>query len=102
LRETGVLSKNLDFPKLHAHIHVFDQILSKGVLRHSTTRLFEGRHPALKKWYQKKSSFRNADAQVWLVLLFSLHISEICQDSAGRILQACMLYNPKSYRYDGG
>ncbi|KAG6914712.1 hypothetical protein DXG01_015761 [Tephrocybe rancida] len=63
LRSDDILSKNLDFPKLHAHKHAVDHIVDKGVLRHSTTRTFEGRHQSLKKGYAK-SSHKNIESQI--------------------------------------
>ncbi|KAF8072161.1 hypothetical protein FPV67DRAFT_1667598 [Lyophyllum atratum] len=72
MREDGTFSKSFDFPKLHAHRHVFDLILAMGALCHSTTRLFEGRHIALKKWYQNKTNFKDTEEQILKYEFFRL------------------------------
>ncbi|KAF8078222.1 hypothetical protein FPV67DRAFT_1662964 [Lyophyllum atratum] len=72
MREDGTFAKSFDFPKLHAHRHVFDLILAMGALCHSTTRLFEGHHIALKKWYQNKINFKDTEEQILRYEFFRL------------------------------
>jgi hypothetical protein len=55
---------NFDFPKLHAQLHSFKDILAKGVLRNFTTRLFERLHGILKVWYQNRTNFKDVASQV--------------------------------------
>lgn len=56
--------ENFDFPKLHAHIHVFKDIELKGIIHNYTTQLFERLHGALKLWYQNCTNFKNVAPQV--------------------------------------
>ncbi|KAF8240509.1 hypothetical protein L208DRAFT_1092878, partial [Tricholoma matsutake] len=62
----SALIKNFNFPKMHAHMHVSDHILEKGVTAVYSTKLFERLHSPLKKWYQLQSNFKNIAPQVCL------------------------------------
>lgn len=56
--------KNWNFPKAHLHVHAFDDILAKGVLRSYTTKLFERLHRTLKVWFNLRTNFKNIEEQV--------------------------------------
>ena len=56
--------KDFNFPKMHAHQHVFDHILDKGVTSVYSTKLFERLHGALKTWYLLRTNFKNVAPQV--------------------------------------
>jgi len=55
--------KNWNFPKNHTHDHIFQDILAKGVTRTADTRLGEGMHPPVKKFYKLRSNFKKVDGQ---------------------------------------
>jgi hypothetical protein len=57
--------KDFNFPKMHAHSHVFDHILDKGVTLNYSTKLFERLHGPLKTWYLLKTNFKNTASQVY-------------------------------------
>ena len=65
----GEVTKDWNFPKIHAHSHVFDHIETKGALWCYTTKLFEWFHCSLKCWYQLHTNFKNVEEQVKIVLL---------------------------------
>lgn len=56
--------KNWNFPKIHAHSHVFDHICAKGALWAYTTKLFERLHRPLKMWYRFRTNFKKIEGQV--------------------------------------
>ncbi|KAF9470013.1 hypothetical protein BDZ94DRAFT_1329905 [Collybia nuda] len=58
------VGKNFNFPKMHAHQHVFDHIRDKGATYIYSTKLFERLHHALKKWYQLRTNFRDIAPQI--------------------------------------
>jgi hypothetical protein len=49
---------------MHGHSHVFDHILSKGVVLNYSTKLFERLHGPLKTWYLLRTNFKNIAPQV--------------------------------------
>ncbi|KAF9565919.1 hypothetical protein CPC08DRAFT_629091 [Agrocybe pediades] len=56
--------KQWDFPKLHTHQHMFDDILSKGVTRNFNTKPNEKLNGPLKKFYRNHTNFKNVASQV--------------------------------------
>jgi hypothetical protein len=67
-QQTRTSIKDFNFPKMHAHSHVFDNILDKGITLNYSTKLFERLHGPLKTWYRLKTNFKNIASQV-----FDLH-----------------------------
>ena len=53
-----------NFPKMHSHIHLFDDILAKGVTRNMNTKPNEKMHGPLKQLYQLQTNFKETDEQV--------------------------------------
>lgn len=56
--------KRFNFPKMHARIHIFDDVEQKGVVKNYTTKHFERLHRPLKKWYLLRTNFKNIAPQV--------------------------------------
>ncbi|KAJ7635434.1 hypothetical protein B0H17DRAFT_841121, partial [Mycena rosella] len=56
--------KNWNFPKSHAHCHVFDDIEKKGASRHFGTKTSESMHRAIRQTYHHLTNFRNVTPQV--------------------------------------
>ncbi|KAI0826546.1 hypothetical protein BC628DRAFT_1536449 [Trametes gibbosa] len=57
-------TKNWNFPKMHTHQHAPADILNKGVTRNYNTKPFEKEHGLLKEIYQRRTNFKNIDAQI--------------------------------------
>ncbi|KAF9034047.1 hypothetical protein BJ165DRAFT_1410070 [Panaeolus papilionaceus] len=57
-------SKEWDFPKVHTHQHVFDDIRNKGVTRNYNTKPGEKSNGPLKKFYQNHTNFKNIAPQI--------------------------------------
>ncbi|KAF9045535.1 hypothetical protein BJ165DRAFT_1415498 [Panaeolus papilionaceus] len=57
-------SKEWDFPKVHTHQHVFDDIRNKGVTRNYNTKPGEKSNGPLKKFYQNHTNFKNVAPQI--------------------------------------
>ena len=53
-----------NFPKMHSHVHLFDDILAKGVTRNMNTKPNEKMHGPLKQSYQLQTNFKETDEQV--------------------------------------
>ena len=56
--------KAWDFPKLHTHQHMFQDILEKGATRNYNTKPSEKANGPLKKYYQKHTNFKHVSQQV--------------------------------------
>lgn len=57
-------AKNWNFPKLHALLHSFDDIVAKGATRNYNTKPNEKLHGPLKKLYLNRTNFKNVAPQV--------------------------------------
>ncbi|KAJ7679958.1 hypothetical protein B0H17DRAFT_943663, partial [Mycena rosella] len=55
--------KNWNFPKLHAHRHVFDDIEKKGASRNFGTKTSESMHRAIRQTYHHLTNFKNVTPQ---------------------------------------
>ncbi|KAJ7467981.1 hypothetical protein FB451DRAFT_1340366 [Mycena latifolia] len=51
--------KNWNFPKMHSHTHVFDDIERKGVARNFGTKIDESMHGAARNTYLRQTNFKN-------------------------------------------
>lgn len=56
--------KNWNFPKMHALVHSFDDIVAKGASRNYNTKPNEKMHGPLKTSYARRTNFRNVAPQV--------------------------------------
>lgn len=56
--------KNWDFPKIHSMLHLFDDIIAKGVTRNYNTKPNESLHGPIRWDYLLGTNFRNVDEQV--------------------------------------
>ena len=56
--------KSWDFPKAHSQLHLFDDIIAKGVTRNYNTKPNESLHRPFKWDYATKTNFRDVDKQV--------------------------------------
>lgn len=57
-------TKNWDFPKIHSQLHLFDDILAKGVTRNYNTKTNESRHRPIKRVYVLLTNFKGVAEQV--------------------------------------
>lgn len=60
----GGATKNWDFPKMHSLVHLFDEIVAKGVTRNYNTKPNESRHRPLKRIYLLLTNFKDVAEQV--------------------------------------
>ncbi|KAL4266406.1 hypothetical protein AB1N83_001284 [Pleurotus pulmonarius] len=58
-----LLGKNWNFPKNHLYMHLFDDIVAKGVTRNYSTKPNEQMHGPLRRTYQR-TNFRNIAPQI--------------------------------------
>ncbi|KAJ7668084.1 hypothetical protein B0H17DRAFT_1142650 [Mycena rosella] len=56
--------KNWNFPKMHAHTHVFDDIEHKGVSRNFGTKIDEAMHGSTRNAYLRQTNFKNVSPQI--------------------------------------
>ncbi|KAF9490004.1 hypothetical protein BDN71DRAFT_1525388 [Pleurotus eryngii] len=61
--EEALLAKNWNFPKNHLYMHLFDDIVAKGVTRNYSTKPNEQMHGPLRRTYQC-TNFRNIAPQI--------------------------------------
>ncbi|KAG9219806.1 hypothetical protein CCMSSC00406_0009505 [Pleurotus cornucopiae] len=61
--EEALLAKNWNFPKNHLYMHLFDDIVAKGVTRNYSTKPNEQMHGPLRRTYQR-TNFRNIAPQI--------------------------------------
>ncbi|KAF9019316.1 hypothetical protein BDP27DRAFT_1439933 [Rhodocollybia butyracea] len=59
-----VFEKSWNFIKLHYHVHLYDDIQSKGVLRGFSTKPNEKVHGPLRKIYHDRTNFKNVAEQI--------------------------------------
>lgn len=57
-------NKSWAFIKLHYHLHLFDDIQDKGILRGLSTRPNEKLHGPLRKIYLNRTNFKDTGSQV--------------------------------------
>ncbi|KAJ7592183.1 hypothetical protein C8J56DRAFT_780865, partial [Mycena floridula] len=58
------LAKSWNFPKMHLHVHLFDDIEDKGVMRTYSTWPNEKLHGPMRKIYHSKTNFKNVTEQI--------------------------------------
>ncbi|KAF7354542.1 hypothetical protein MSAN_01366900 [Mycena sanguinolenta] len=63
-RIPGLDSKNFDFPKIHAHKHLFDDIRRKGVSRNFGAKIDEALHGSIRNTYQRQTNFKDVAPQI--------------------------------------
>uniref|UniRef100_A0A8H7XUW4 Uncharacterized protein n=1 Tax=Psilocybe cubensis TaxID=181762 RepID=A0A8H7XUW4_PSICU len=51
--------KNWNFPKIHSHVHMIQDIVAKGATRNSNTKPNEKAHGLLKLWYRFHTNFKD-------------------------------------------
>ncbi|KAJ7195421.1 hypothetical protein C8J57DRAFT_1646956 [Mycena rebaudengoi] len=61
---TEFADKNWNFPKMHSHDHVFDDIEDKGVTRNFGTKPDEAMHGAMRDIYLRQTNFRDVAPQI--------------------------------------
>ncbi|KAJ6451798.1 hypothetical protein C8R45DRAFT_1057103 [Mycena sanguinolenta] len=63
-RIPGLDDKNWDFPKIHAHRHLFDDIRRKGVSRNFGAKIDEAVHGSIRTTYQRQTNFKDIAPQI--------------------------------------
>ncbi|KAJ7263229.1 hypothetical protein B0H12DRAFT_1069079 [Mycena haematopus] len=63
-RIPGLDEKNYNFPKIHAHQHMFDDIRREGVSRNFGARIDEALHGPSRAIYQRQTNFKNVAPQI--------------------------------------
>ncbi|KAJ7502026.1 hypothetical protein B0H11DRAFT_1610404, partial [Mycena galericulata] len=56
--------KSWNFPKMHSHWHVFDDIEKKGASRNFGTKMNESMHGPIRQMYHTSTNFKNVTSQV--------------------------------------
>ena len=56
--------KDWNFPKIHAQLHLFDDIIAKGVTRNYNSKTNESFHGPIRWDYVSGTNFRDVDEQV--------------------------------------
>ncbi|PBK68548.1 hypothetical protein ARMSODRAFT_887703, partial [Armillaria solidipes] len=56
--------KTWDFPKVHSHKHLFDDIEAKGVTLNYNTKPNESMHGSFKESYQRRTNFKDFEKQI--------------------------------------
>jgi hypothetical protein len=62
--QAALIGKHWNFPKMYLNIHVFEDIVQKGVTRNYNTKPNESMHRALKDNYHTRTNFKNVVDQV--------------------------------------
>jgi len=70
-------SKSWNFPKMHTHRHLFDDIEAKGVTRNYNTKPSESLHKPLKQSYKLRTNFKDIAPQVRFIYYCLYNISYI-------------------------
>ncbi|KAL1712551.1 hypothetical protein EV715DRAFT_277922 [Schizophyllum commune] len=73
--------KTWNFPKIHQHAHVFDDIEAKGAARNFGTKPFEKMHGRLRKIYKNQTNFKNFEEQIVRIR----HRQYMAQDVRGQL-----------------
>ncbi|KAJ6451940.1 hypothetical protein C8R45DRAFT_848162 [Mycena sanguinolenta] len=63
-RIPGLDDKNWNFPKIHAHKHLFDDIRRKGVSRNFGAKIDEAVHGSIRTTYQRQTNFKDIAPQI--------------------------------------
>ncbi|KAJ7301222.1 hypothetical protein DFH08DRAFT_996074 [Mycena albidolilacea] len=63
-RTPGLDEKSWEFPKIHAHKHVFDDIRRKGAARNFGTKIDEALHGSTRNTYLRQTNFKNVAPQI--------------------------------------
>ncbi|KAG1870895.1 hypothetical protein F4604DRAFT_1583497 [Suillus subluteus] len=58
------VTKNWNFPKMHASKHIFDDIIAKGAARNFSTRPNEKQHGPIKRWYLRQTNRKDIASQI--------------------------------------
>ncbi|KAG1776116.1 hypothetical protein EV702DRAFT_1180116 [Suillus placidus] len=58
------VTKNWNFPKMHASKHIFDDIIAKGAARNFSTRPNEKQHGPIKRWYLRQTNRKDIANQI--------------------------------------
>ncbi|KAJ6623311.1 hypothetical protein B0H10DRAFT_2162561 [Mycena sp. CBHHK59/15] len=61
---TEFADKNWDFPKMHSHTHIFDDIDRKGATRNFGTKIDESMHGPARAAYLRQTNFKGVAAQI--------------------------------------
>ncbi|KAJ7689689.1 hypothetical protein B0H17DRAFT_1134825 [Mycena rosella] len=56
--------KSWNFPKMHSHQHVFENIENKGAMRNFGTKISESMHGPLREMYHRLTNFKNVTPQL--------------------------------------
>ncbi|KAJ7696492.1 hypothetical protein B0H17DRAFT_1130897 [Mycena rosella] len=56
--------KSWNFPKMHSHQHVFDDIKNKGATRNFGTKISESMHGPIRQTYHRLTNFKNVTPQL--------------------------------------
>ncbi|KAJ7260762.1 hypothetical protein C8J57DRAFT_1072259 [Mycena rebaudengoi] len=64
LTSGDVEEKSWNFPKMHSHQHVFDDIESKGASRNFGTKINESKHGAMRQTYHRLTNFKDVTPQL--------------------------------------
>ncbi|KAK0209572.1 hypothetical protein IW262DRAFT_1468837 [Armillaria fumosa] len=78
-RSTDPGAKSWNFPKVHSHQHMVDDILRKGVMLNYNTKPNEKMHGPLKDAYQLRTNFKDVAEQILQVDSWCNAASFICQ-----------------------
>ncbi|KAJ7841566.1 hypothetical protein B0H14DRAFT_3693937 [Mycena olivaceomarginata] len=63
-RIPGLDEKSWEFPKIHVHKHVFDDIQRKGAARNFGTKIDEALHGSARNTYLRQTNFKNVAPQI--------------------------------------
>ncbi|KAG1763350.1 hypothetical protein EV702DRAFT_982923 [Suillus placidus] len=92
------VTKNWNFPKMHASKHIFDDIIAKGAARNFSTRPNEKQHGPIKCWYLRQTNRKDIANQI-LELDHKSFVAEFIRSrivnfrvSSGSILQNRLIY----------
>ncbi|KAF8139589.1 hypothetical protein K438DRAFT_1785549 [Mycena galopus ATCC 62051] len=63
-KDTEYGDKSWNFPKMHSHWHVFDDIKNKGATRNFGTKISESMHGPIRQMYHRLTNFKNVTPQL--------------------------------------
>ncbi|KAJ7900729.1 hypothetical protein B0H14DRAFT_3123802 [Mycena olivaceomarginata] len=63
-KDTEYEEKSWNFPKMHSHSHVFDDIKNKGATRNFGTKISEAMHGPIRQMYHRLTNFKNVTPQL--------------------------------------
>ncbi|KAG1769124.1 hypothetical protein EV702DRAFT_1181845 [Suillus placidus] len=73
------VTKNWNFPKMHASKHIFDDIIAKGAARNFSTRPNEKQHGPIKCWYLRQTNRKDIANQVCHHQLWKKNLTSLAQ-----------------------